>query len=46
MVLDLLDYSENSDYSNLCDKYGNIFKFFKGILPQHNIKHYIDLLYP
>ena len=44
--MDLSDYSEDNDYSNLCDKYSDILKESKGIPLQHDIKHYKDLLDP
>ena len=46
MVSDKLNHSRNSDYSNLCNKYNDIFEEFKGIPPQCNIEHHIDLLDP
>ena len=37
-------HSKNIDYSNLYDKYNDIFKEFKGIPIQHDIENYKNLL--
>ena len=46
LALDLSDHCKNSAHSDLCDEYSDIFKEFKGIPPQCNIKHHVDLIDP
>ena len=46
MVSDLSDHCENGDYSNPCYEYSDVFEEFKGIPPQCNVEHHIDLIDP
>ena len=46
LVSDLLEHCENSDYSNLFGEYSYILEEFKGIAPQCDTEHHIDLIYP
>ena len=46
LILDIVNHPGNSDYSNLYDEYSNTFQELKGIPPQHDIEHCIDLLDP
>ena len=46
LISSSIEHARNSDYCKSYNEYSDSFVEFKGIPLHHDIKHYIELLYP